>query len=109
MNNILLDPFLYLASIGSFSTFILIRYYVVDNKKNMLFLFISIFTSFLVVYSYFNLIQIHTSSAIIFTLIKIISVIIEFLYALVIFRNKIKVKSAIGIILAILSIYLLSS
>ena len=108
MNNILLDPFLYLASIGSFSTFILIKYYILNNKKNILFIFFSMFTSFLVVYSYFNLLQMHSSTTIIFTLIKIISVIIEFLYGLFVLNYILNTKKVIGIILAILSIYLLS-
>ena len=66
------------------------------------------FTSFLVVYSYFNLLQMHSSTTIIFTLIKIISVIIEFLYGLFVLNYILNTKKVIGIILAILSIYLLS-
>jgi uncharacterized membrane protein len=107
MNNILLEPLLYLAAICSFSSYTFVRYSLVKTF-NILFIIAAVIAEIAVVYCYYGLLKNNDSSIIVFPLIKILSVLIVFFYGFFIFGDKLTVKNIMGIIFSIVAIYLLS-
>jgi hypothetical protein len=107
MNTILLEPLLYLAAICSVVSYSFVRYYVI-TPFNVSLIIYAIVIEMVVVYCYYGLLQKKCSSEIVFSLIKILSVLIGFIYGFCVFGDKITAKTVMGLIFAILAIYLLA-
>jgi len=71
--------------------------------------FIFSFMSFLTLFFAYSIILLKGDVIIIYSVVKILSILIVVLFGVLIFKEKINLKIGIGILLGIISIYLLST
>lgn len=77
----------------------------INNQKLWYFILVAIATNTIMVLGYYMIFQKSFTSS--FTISKIASVLMIVLYGLVVFKEKLLIKNYIGIVLALITIYLL--
>ncbi|AYV75149.1 MAG: hypothetical protein Terrestrivirus1_23 [Terrestrivirus sp.] len=78
------------------------------ETNNIVWIILSVFAYLVLILSY-SVILVDQNPAIIYAILKISSILLVTFFALLIYGNKLNLKSSIGILLGLISIYLLSS
>lgn len=78
------------------------------ETKNIIWIFLSILSYFVLILSY-SVILDDNNITILYPLLKVLSIFIVIFSGIIFFNNKLDMKSLIGILFGIISIYLLSS
>lgn len=86
---------------------ILAKKYVDNNKKNLLLVIYAILANALVVYFYIYLCSV-SNAANMYTVVKIVSIIMVFVFGYIFLQEKISKKQLLGIIFGIIAIVLVS-
>ena len=105
-NKVTSDWFFYvLSAILIAAPLPLIKKYNLTNNK--IYLLVALFMYFLLVLVYSKILRTHEIIKI-FPLTKILSIVIVFFVGIVFFHNKLTIQTIIGVILAIVAMYLLA-
>jgi multidrug transporter EmrE-like cation transporter len=105
MDYISLFGWIVVISIISASTTSLLHYYI--SQENVWWLILSIICSILLVFCYIPIIK-ESNSGILYTITKIVSIVLFLLIALLVWNEPILTRQWIGLVLAIASVVLLS-
>ena len=99
---------LFIAAMLSAAPPILVKMYVDSGETNKNYLFLSLIVSVLLLIVYIGLVKQYGAS-IMYTIVKILSILIVVLIGFLYLNEKLNSKQLIGIILAIAALYLLTS
>jgi len=81
---------------------------IYTETKKFIWIFLSMFSYLILILSY-SIILTDKNISIIYPILKVLSVIIVVIAGIIVFKNNLDMKTIIGIIFGIISIYILSS
>lgn len=87
---------------------ILIKMYVDDGEKNMIYLFFCLMISVLILMVYINLIKKYNTT-VMYSLIKISSIIIVAIISWLLYKQNLSKKTVAGIFFGLIALYLIGS
>ena len=92
------------ASIVALLSIYFIKQYIID--KNILYLVLALFSYLLLIYSYIKLFEIAEVSST-YTILQILQILIVLIMGIVFFKETLNMNKIIGIVLGLISVYLL--
>jgi drug/metabolite transporter (DMT)-like permease len=106
MNGIKISLWIFFTVLLSAGGAICVDHYL-QNRKAWYWILFGIFINALMIYGYFQVFKLK-SPTLSYTIIKILSVFVFFLYGYIVFKEKFSIKNYCGIVLSFVTIYLLS-